>query len=155
MLCSPRWYLCSVWYLMVEWSAPCLTASSMKVVAAVWLCFTRIWSICVSSGWSNTQEHAGRAEPSAAAFSKHNARLTDGVWIHNCALQIDAQNGNRWWFACEWTPELHQQGDPLFVCMPQISLASVFFFSLSVFSFFAANWAGLFHKLNNNAWVKL
>lgn len=96
----------------------------------------RWWLLCdsVSPG-------SGRAAPARAdlthkhmqnrqrqPFSKHNARLTDGVWIHNCALQIDAQNGNRWWFACEWTPELHQQGDPLFVCMPQISLASVFFF---------------------------
>ncbi len=39
-------------YLIVDLSAFCLTASSMKVVAAVWLCLSRIWSTCLSSGWS-------------------------------------------------------------------------------------------------------
>lgn len=39
-------------YLIVDWSALYFTASRMKVVAAVWLCFTTIWSMRFSSGWS-------------------------------------------------------------------------------------------------------
>lgn len=127
-------------YLMVELSAPCLTASRMKVVAAVWLCFTRIWSICFSSGWSNIQATRSTCKTVSSSLSEHNARLTDGVRIHNCALHIDAQSGNRWIFACEWSPSAVGKGILCLFACPRFHLLAVF----------AANWGGLLCKLNTS-----
>lgn len=58
-------------YLIVDLSALCLTASSMKVVAAVWLCLSMIWSSRFSSGWSvKPQSKTTRCSEGASVQSR-------------------------------------------------------------------------------------
>lgn len=87
------------------------------------------------------KQHTVHAKTVSSSLSEHSARLTDGNWIHNCALQTDAQNGNRWWFACEWTPSSIRKGILCLFACPRFHLLAIY----------AANWGGLLCKLNSSS----
>lgn len=104
-------------YLIVDWSAFCLTASSMKVTAAVWLCFSRIWSIWLNSGWSEMtkKQKDGMRNAAVTTFLLGGTEKPIRVRLMQGPYTLVSPHWRAEWkslIICMWMgpPVLHQPG---------------------------------------------